>query len=347
MHRRRARRRLRLATWLYIVAILREFRATFSVLVVLVGVGAILHCLTPLRALGGMRPTLGGSLYAAWMALLGQPSVGLSEAWYLLLIDALFPLLGFVLVGEGLIRFGLLMLSRRRGEKEWMRVMASTYRDHVILCGLGHLGYRTLGELLANGVEVVAIERDPACRFLTQAKATGVPVFVRDMKDDEALIEAGIERACAIVIASNDDLANLEVALDARRLNPRIRIVLRLFDQQIASKIGSALTVDQAFSASALAAPAVAAMALDSKVLASFKVDGTAYLTAEVEVDEHSPLIGHTPAELGGGGGVHVLSVRQVASPGRSESPNTTPLSAGAVLVVSGPAVAVRRLSTG
>ncbi|NJL18652.1 MAG: hypothetical protein HC938_17335 [Nitrospira sp.] len=40
-----------------------------------------------------------------------------------------------------------------------------------------------------------------------------------------------------IVIATNDDMANLEVALDARRLNPKIRVLMRLYDQQIAAKI--------------------------------------------------------------------------------------------------------------
>ena len=31
-----------------------------------------------------------------------------------------------------------------------MRVMASTYRDHVVLCGIGHLGIRVLEELCAD-----------------------------------------------------------------------------------------------------------------------------------------------------------------------------------------------------
>jgi voltage-gated potassium channel len=60
--------------------------------------------------------------------------------------------------------------------------------------------------------------------------------------------------ARAIVIASNDDHANLEVALDARRMNPGIGVVRRLFDQQVATKIKPAFTVDEVFSVSALAA---------------------------------------------------------------------------------------------
>ncbi len=255
----------RRAALLYALALLREFRYTALLLALLLALGTALHVATPLKGLSGARPSVASALYASWMALLAQPQIGMAERGHLLLVDALFPLFGVVLIGEGVVRLGLLMVSRRRGEKEWMKVMASTYRDHVVLCGLGHLGFRILEQLLASGTDVVAIERDPECRFLASAKETGIAVLVRDMKDDRALVEAGVERARAIVIASNDDMGNLEVALDARRMNPGIRVVMRLFDQQIATKIKAAFAVDEAFSASALAAPVVAGMVLGGK----------------------------------------------------------------------------------
>jgi hypothetical protein len=55
------------------------------------------------------------------------------------------------------------------------------------------------------------------------------------MKEDQALIDAGIEHATAVIVCSNDDVSNLEVAIDSRRMNPKVRIVLRLFDQQLAA----------------------------------------------------------------------------------------------------------------
>jgi Trk K+ transport system NAD-binding subunit len=184
------------------------------------------------------------------------------QTWYLALLCGLYPLLGVVLIGEGIVRLGILMVSREHGEKEWMKVMASTFREHIVLCGVGHLGFRILGQLVAQGHEVVALEKDSSARFLAAAKSTGVPVLLRDMKEDQALIDAGVQHARVIIIATNDDMANLEVALDARRLNPRIRIVMRLFDQQIADKLKEARLIDEAFSSAALAAPVVAELAL-------------------------------------------------------------------------------------
>jgi hypothetical protein len=261
------RRELRIVM-LYVRALILEFRWTLGLLSAAVLVGGALHAVTPLESLAGRRPDLPSSLFAAWMALLGQQAFNVTDVWYLMVVDAVFPLLGLVLIAEGAVRLGLLMFSRRHGEKEWMMVKASTYRDHVVLCGLGNLGFRVLEQLLAQGAEVVALERDPTCRFLAQAKAFGVPVLERDMKDDRTLLDAGVAYARTIVIATNDDMANLEVALDARRLNPKIRVIMRLFDQQIATKIKAAFAVDEAFSASALAAPTVVAMAVAGRPLA-------------------------------------------------------------------------------
>jgi hypothetical protein len=171
----------------YAAALLREFRATLLVAGVAVVLGAALFRLTPHDALSGRRPDWLLSVYGAWTALLGQAVFNPPQTWYLEVLHALYPILGFMVLGEGVVRFALLMTSRRRGEREWNRVMASTYRDHVVLCGLGHLGLRVLEELRRRGVEVFAIERDAAARFLPAARALGVPVLVADMRDDAVL----------------------------------------------------------------------------------------------------------------------------------------------------------------
>jgi voltage-gated potassium channel len=246
----------------YSLGLLREFRWTLLGLTVALILGAGLYTSAPASAFASAPPELPGwQLLVAWMNLFGEPMVT-PQVWYLAAVQALFPLIGFVLIGEGIIRLGILMFSRRLGEKEWMTVMASTFRDHIIICGLGHLGYRLLGQLQTRAQEVVVIERDPACGFLGRARELGAAVLVRDMRDDQALRDAGIESARVIVVASNDDLANIEVALDARRMNPDIRILLRLFDQRIADKFRDLGVIDEAFSSAALAAPVVAEMAL-------------------------------------------------------------------------------------
>jgi len=326
--------------WLYVRALVHEFRWTLLSLLVLVAFATVLNYLTPGE---GKAPSFDDACYNAWMALLAQAPR--PEAWYLKLVNGIYPLFGVVLLGEGVVRLGLLLASKREGEKEWMRVMASTYRNHIVLCGLGHLGYRVLEQLLATGQEVVALEKDHEGRFVAEAKAKGVPVLVRDMKDDEALAEAGVAQARAIVIATNDDMANLEVALDARRMNPRIKVIMRLFDQQIASKLSGALTLDAAFSSSALAAPVVAAMAIDSHVLAAYQIGGVSHVTFELRVQAGSPVLSRTVASMEAEYSARVLA--RTSKDGATQAPPAanSGLAAGDVLVVHAPTARMNALT--
>jgi Trk K+ transport system NAD-binding subunit len=215
-----------------------------------------------------------------------------------------------------------------------MQVMAETYRDHIILCGLGHLGIRIFEHLLASHVDVVVIEKDEDNRFLAQAKATGACILIRDMKDDQALVDAGVERARAIIAATNDDMANIEVAMDSRRLNKNIRILLRLFEQQIAQKISGALTIDSAFSASALAAPVIAAMSLDLKVLSSTMIGGTPHVVSELKIESASPLAGKRIDQLEMGYAMRILARTPTGGAIQSPPSPATTVGSGDLLVV-------------
>jgi Trk K+ transport system NAD-binding subunit len=330
--RRRRRHQFRTAV-LYFLALLHEFRYTLLCLAIVIVIGTLVYRLTP-SAPGAPPLSLLVSLYAGWMAMLAQPFYNTPPTWGIALICGLYRVLGFVLVGEGVVRLALLMVSRRQGEKEWMRVMASTYRDHVVLCGLGHLGFRVLEQLVSSGVEVVVLEKHRASRQLTHARELGVPVLIRDMKEDQALIDAGIEHARAVVIATNDDMANLEVALDSRRLNPGIRVVMRLFDQKIAAKISGALSVDAAFSSSELAAPLVAAMSMKARNLSSYMIGGILHVAAEVGIEPGSALDGKRIGDVELGYSGRVLA--RTNSAGSLESPPTpgSTIAAGDTLIV-------------
>ncbi len=296
---RAPRKRRDLGTlFLYVRKILGEFRLTLLALIAAIAIGAVLYRITPQSVLGGLRPSWLISLYGSWMSLFAQPIYSPPDSWYLQLCSGIYPLFGVLLIGEGIVRFALLMVSRRRGEKEWMLVKASTYRDHVVLCGLGHLGYRVLMQLIGQGRDVVAIEKDPMGRFVESAKATGIPIIMNDMKDDESLVQAGVASAQAIIVATDDDMANLEVALDAKRMNPAIRTAVRLYDQAMASKLKDAFRFDFAFSASALAASTVAAMALECHVISAFNVGAAPHVVAEITVGAGSRWDGARVGEL-------------------------------------------------
>ncbi|MFF4832609.1 NAD-binding protein [Streptomyces sp. NPDC001315] len=61
---------------------------------------------------------------------------------------------------------------------------------------------------------------------------------------EAVLAEAGVERAAALALVYDDDETNIRAALTARRLNPRLNLVLRLYNRRLGQHIEELL--DQA-----------------------------------------------------------------------------------------------------
>ena len=138
---------------------------------------------------------------------------------------------------------------------------------HVVVVGLGNLGYRILGMLRDADVAVVAVERDPSGELVGAVKNRGDIVF-GDARSADVLDRAGVARASAVAAVTGDDAVNLGVSLAAREISGQIRTLARLFDADLARQTQGALSINAVLSASALAAPTFAASCLYSGVRA-------------------------------------------------------------------------------
>src|SRR6266478_8641374 len=96
--------------------------------------------------------------------------------------------------------------------------MATSPTNHIILCGLGKIGYSILDLLHDMEEPVVVVSRDIPPEWRGRVESLALRVIIGDARLEETLIEAGIRKARSIVICTNDDLANLEIALDSKRL---------------------------------------------------------------------------------------------------------------------------------
>jgi Trk K+ transport system NAD-binding subunit len=172
---------------------------------------------------------------------------------------------------------------------------ASDARDHVIVVGLGTIGFRIARALVDAGVSVVAAEQRADGRFVEDARELGIPVVIGDAGQPGLLRALGVERARAIAVATDSDAANLATALHARGLRDDLRIVVRLFDPELAQQLERALGAYQARSVSTLAAPAFAAAAIDREVIATIPVGHRRVVViARVPVAAGSPADGST-----------------------------------------------------
>jgi hypothetical protein len=71
-----------------------------------------------------------------------------------------------------------------------------------------------------------------------------------------------LESAAALAIVEEDDVGNLHAALAARGARADIRLVVRMFNQELGARMAELFPDAQVLSASAIAAPAFLAAAL-------------------------------------------------------------------------------------
>ncbi|MFJ8533600.1 NAD-binding protein [Streptomyces sp. NPDC093591] len=115
----------------------------------------------------------------------------------------------------------------------------------------------------------------------------GAPHVVEATALDEAtLAEAGVREAAALALVHDDDETNIRAALAARRLNPRLRLVIRLYNRKLGQHLEQLL--DQA---AALAVPGLDPEALDTSTTILSDADTAAPALAATAVAGTSKVV--------------------------------------------------------
>lgn len=149
---------------------------------------------------------------------------------------------------------------------------------HCIVCGMGDVGFRVAELLRRLGEEVVVLTLQARDERRRKAESLGIRILTGDARVDQNLHEAGLAAAKLLIAATDQDLVNIEVALDARRLRPDMPVVIRLFDQGLARQLEGTFDVQRALAMSALAAPSFAAAALGEEILGTFSFQGAPFV---------------------------------------------------------------------
>jgi voltage-gated potassium channel len=286
------------AQWRDARVLLNESRGPLLLFIALVLGGAGIFFFFYTDPISGEGISFPQALYGTFTLIFFQGSLEFPSQWYLQILYFIIPILGLVAVVDGVVRFGSALTNKQERGQKWQVAMASTYSGHVIICGMGRVGYRVALELLKFRREVVAVEADENCRFVEKALRLGIPVIIADARRQENLIKAGIELADAIIPCTNDELANLDIALDARELNPQIKVVMRMFDAELAARVEKGFGIHTAYSVSALAAPTIAAASMRVSVRSSFYVGDRLLNISEVTVRPSSKIAGWSVQQL-------------------------------------------------
>jgi voltage-gated potassium channel Kch len=115
---------------------------------------------------------------------------------------------------------------------------ASALLDRVVTAAAGLTGNGGAGGGNGNGAVAPTGEPPGGIRLMEAAEPS-----------EAALAEAGVDRADALALVYDDDETNIRAALTARRLNPRLRLVLRLYNRRLGQHIEELLDQASALSA--------------------------------------------------------------------------------------------------
>ncbi len=203
---------------------------------------------SPARLLGGTLLFVGsvfvvatiGYLIAGWtvsdatyMVTLTIFSVGYGEvrpidtAYLRALTTATMVLgcTGMIVLTGALVQVFTLFQFRSMLGFDRMQTQIDRLHNHVVICGFGRIGVQLAKELHAASKGFVIVERD--ARKVSEAQALGYLCLAADAADENALRQAGIDRARVLATVLPDDATNVFITLSARSLNATVEIIAR------------------------------------------------------------------------------------------------------------------------
>lgn len=116
-------------------------------------------------------------------------------------------------------------------------VKAGRTSNHVVICGGGRVGSTVAKMLKEKGDKVIVIEKDRD--VAAKLRSEGLLVINEDCLKEEALHEANIEKARALIAAMSSGEKNVLLILTAKQLNPNLEILARTEDADHVKKLKS------------------------------------------------------------------------------------------------------------
>lgn len=202
--------------------------------------------------------------------------------------------------------------ARLAGPLERLREPIS---GHVVVVGLGEVGLRVVGQLNDLGLPVVCVEANEDAVGVALARREGLPIVFGDATRVETLRAAWVSTCRAVVTVTSDDITNLEAGLSSRALRDNVRVVLRLFDDDLAARVHRNFKIPVSRSVSFLAAPAFAAAMMERQVIGTIPVGRKVMLIADVPIAHGSALEGRPLSEAHQPGEARVLAVGRRGGP--------------------------------
>jgi voltage-gated potassium channel Kch len=165
-------------------------------------------------------------------------------------------------------------------------------KPRIIVCGLGRTGYKILRLLRQQGAIVVGIHHQPV------SGENAANVIIGELQAASTLQAAGIKEAHTLVITTTEDALNLSIMMQARVLNPQIRIINRFYNTNLGERLDQTLSNHLSMSVVGLAAPVFTFAALGNKAIGQIKLLQQTWPIQEEYIHENHPWKGKKLSDL-------------------------------------------------
>jgi voltage-gated potassium channel len=153
-----------------------------------------------------------------------------------ILLSFILPLGTVLILGEGVLRVFSIYLQKGEHREEWDIMVAKTYSDHIVVCGVGELGKALVKRFHADHPEtrIVLVDLRPGLLSETGLPEENVVCLQADMTSIEVLKTANCSKARLVLLVSGNDAFNLEAAYKINQLNPQTETWVRLHHNGLA-----------------------------------------------------------------------------------------------------------------
>ena len=146
---------------------------------------------------------------------------------FLEILWIIFPLFGLILLGDGLAGIGTAIKFGDPTSEIWNQEVARIMKGHIVIVGIGNVGFKILKELVKLKYEVTVIDKSTGegrDEFEEFQEDHRIPTIYGDASKEGVLEKASIEDAAKMIIAIDDDLLNIKIALLVRKRSEERRV---------------------------------------------------------------------------------------------------------------------------
>ncbi|MCX4469722.1 NAD-binding protein [Micromonospora sp. NBC_01655] len=181
--------------------------------------------------------------------------------------------------------------DRARRATGWRLRMNGESRPHYVVCGADPLAYWVVRALLATELDTGRVRITLVVPERRRSEGPdgrdvdGIQVVRADRLDEATFRRAGLAGADGLALLHQDDVGNMHAALCAQEVEPRLRLVVRMFNTSLANGLRQLFPDSAVLSDASMAAPAFVAAALGEVAPTHFRHGGrTLYVARRVDV---------------------------------------------------------------